>query len=122
MPTEEASSRPSGGASTAVGMDFQNRVAAWLAVRILAETNADPLWNYSSSSALEFIRCETEQPVDDIMVGTSDGGLALLQVKHSLSMERATGSAFGKSVEQFVRQTSAPENLTRRRISPGSES
>jgi hypothetical protein len=50
-------------------MSFQHRVAAWLAVRILAEGNAGPLWDLSSSSTVEFIRCETEQPVDDIMIG-----------------------------------------------------
>src|SRR5271166_225591 len=109
MPNEELSSQASGGgAATAAGMDFQHRVAAWLAVRILSEADVDPIWSYPSSSTLEFIRCETEQPVDDIMVGISDRGLALLQVKHSLSMERTAGSAFGKSVDQFVRQMLRP--------------
>jgi hypothetical protein len=85
-------------------MDFQHRVAAWLAVRILAEADACPLWDCLSSSTLEFIRCETEQPVDDIMVGVSGGGLAFLQAKHSLSIGRTTASPFGKTVTQFVRQ------------------
>jgi hypothetical protein len=73
-----------GGSATQAGINFQNRVAAWLAVRILAEQNASPIWDLSTSSTLEFLRCETEQPVDDVMVGTSDGGHAFIQVKRSV--------------------------------------
>lgn len=80
MPNQEVSS-PAGGSATAIGMAFQHRAAAWLAVRILADTNAGPLWDWPNSSTIEFIRCETEQPVHDIMVGTSEGWLAFLQAK-----------------------------------------
>jgi hypothetical protein len=80
MPNQEVSS-PAGGTATALGMAFQHRVAAWLAVRILADINVGPLWEWPNSSAIEFIRCETEQPVDDMMVGSSDGRLAFIQVK-----------------------------------------
>src|SRR5258708_7155653 len=60
-----------GGVAAQAGINYQNRVAAWLAVRILAEQDAPPLWDLSAGSTLEFLRCETEQPVDDVMVGTS---------------------------------------------------
>jgi len=74
------------------GRSFQNRVAAWLATRILAEADATPLWNLPTSSTVEFIRCETEQPVHDVMMGISDGGLAFVQVKRALSLERSAES------------------------------
>lgn len=93
-----------GGAATQAGINYQNRVAAWLAVRILAEQEADPLWGLPSSSTLEFLRCETEQPVDDIMIGTSEGGHAFIQVKRSLSMEASDNSALASTINQFVRQ------------------
>lgn len=32
----------SGGAATQAGVDYQNRIAAWMAVRILAEQDAAP--------------------------------------------------------------------------------
>jgi hypothetical protein len=107
MPTEELPSQ-GGGAATAGGMSFQDRVAAWLAVRILAETNVSPLWDFPSSSTVDFIRCETEQPVDDIMVGISHGGLAFLQVKRSISLDRVGESPFAKTISQFVRQALRP--------------
>ena len=104
MPNEEVSLQ-AGGAATAAGMAFQNRVAAWLATRILAEADASILWNLPTSSTVEFIRCETEQPVDDIMMGASDGGLAFVQVKRALSLERSAESPLAKTLSQFVRQT-----------------
>jgi pimeloyl-ACP methyl ester carboxylesterase len=107
MPNEEVSST-AGGAATALGMAFQHRVAAWLAVRILAEANAGPLWDWPNSSTIEFIRCETEQPVDDIMVGSSDDRVAFIQVKRSISLERNSDSPFAKTVAQFVRQALRP--------------
>jgi hypothetical protein len=117
MPNQEVSS-PAGGAATALGMAFQHRVAAWLAVRILAETNASPLWGWPNSSTIEFIRCETEQPVDDIMVGSSDDGLAFIQVKRSISLERNGDSPFAKTVTQFVRQALRPPVLNNRPVRP----
>lgn len=117
MPNEEVSS-PAGGSATAIGMAFQHRVAAWLAVRILADTNAAPLWDWPNSSTIEFIRCETEQPVDDIMVGSSDDGLAFIQVKRSISLERNNDSPFAKALAQFVRQALRPPVHNNRPVRP----
>jgi hypothetical protein len=93
-----------GGSATQAGINYQNRVAPWLAVRILAEQDASPLWGLPASSTLEFLRCETEQPVDDIMIGTSDGGHAFIQVKRSLNMDSSEDSALASTISQFVRQ------------------
>jgi hypothetical protein len=61
-----------GGAAAAGGFAFQDGVAAWLAGFILAEA---PLpWVNSSSVLPESLRCETEAPVDDILVSTNAGG------------------------------------------------
>lgn len=102
-----------GGSATQVGISYQNRVAAWMAVSILAEAEATPLWELPANVTLKFLRCETEQPVDDILVGTSQGGHAFIQVKHSkqgLVLEKSAKSAFGSTIEQFVRQCFAYRN------------
>ena len=93
-----------GGAAAAKGMDFQHRVAAWVAVHILAEKGASPPWSLPSGTSLEWLRCETEQPVDDLLVGASTGGLIFVQVKRTLSLERAPDSDLASTLEQFVRQ------------------
>ena len=93
-----------GGVATQAGTDYQNRVAAWVAVRILAEHESAPPWNLSSDTTLEFIRCETEQPVDDLLIGTSHQGHIFVQVKHSLVLSSSVDSPFASVIDQFVRQ------------------
>jgi hypothetical protein len=93
-----------GGAATQAGMTYQNRVAAWFCVRILAEQEAAALWSLSEDLTLDYIRCETEQPVDDILVGTSQGGHAFIQVKHTVNVGTASESALASSLTQFIKQ------------------
>jgi stage V sporulation protein SpoVS len=94
----------SGGAATQAGINYQNQVAAWICTRILAEREATPLWRFPEGVTFEFIRCETEQPVDDLLVGTSAGGHAFIQVKHTVTSSRASDSALASALDQFVRQ------------------
>ena len=95
----------SGGAAAAGGFDYQHRVAAWLATRILAERDAAAPWGLGSTVTLENLRCETNQPVDDIMVGTSENGFAFLQAKRALSMSGSPSSEYAASVlAPFARQ------------------
>jgi hypothetical protein len=93
-----------GGSATQAGIDFQNLTAAWVAVYILAEQAASPPWGLPTDTTLEFLRCETEQPVDDLLVGTSGDGVAFIQVKRSLNLETRESSAFASTLDQFVRQ------------------
>jgi len=93
-----------GGAAATSGIDFQSRVAAWLAVHILAEKGASPLWDLAAGTTLEFIRCETEQPVDDILVGTSSEGAIFIQAKRTLDLSSKPKSALPSTFDQFVRQ------------------
>ncbi len=94
--------RKAGGAAAAGGMDFQHRVAAWFAVRILAEQNVSPPWDIPAPP--EFLRCETDQPVDDLLVGTSDLGCIFVQVKKTLSLFKKPDSDFASTLNQCVRQ------------------
>ena len=96
--------RTAGGAATAGGMDFQHRVTAWVAVRILAEKEISLPWNLPVTATLEWLRCETEQPVDDLLVGTSDGGLVFSQIKHTLQLSVSVNSNLAAAFNQFVRQ------------------
>lgn len=68
-----------GGAAAQTGINYQNRVAAWFAFRVLAEDAASRPWDFSAST--DFLRCETEQPVDDLLLGLSDSGFVFAQVK-----------------------------------------
>src|SRR5580698_1585975 len=91
-----------GGAAAQEGISYQNRVAAWFAVRILAEEAVSRPWDFPERP--EFLRCETEQPVDDLLLGLSGSGFVFVQVKHRLTIEKNPTSAFGETIDQFVRQ------------------
>lgn len=103
----------SGGAAAASGFDFQHRVAAWVAVRVLAEKGATPPpWGLPADTVLEWFRCETEQPVDDLLVGTSGNGLIFAQSKHSLVLSSNVNSDLASAIDQFVRQFFAFKTAT----------
>jgi len=103
----------SGGAGAASGFDFQHRVAAWVAVHVLAEKGATPPpWGLPADTVLEWFRCETEQPVDDLLVGTSGNGLVFAQSKHSLVLSSNVNSDLASAINQFVRQFLACKTAT----------
>lgn len=93
-------------------MDFQHRVAAWVAVHILAEKGATPPWNLPEGTTLEWLRCETDQPVDDLLVETSANGRAFTQIKRTLRLSRAPDSDLASGLDQFVRQFIAYQSKT----------
>ena len=85
-------------------MNFQHRVTAWIAVHILAERGISPPWGLPGEVTLEWFRCETEQPVDDLMVGTSHDGVVLAQIKPTLQLSPRPDSPLAAALDQCVRQ------------------
>ena len=49
------------------------------------------------------MRFEAEAPVDDILVATEAGGFIAIQVKTTASLSQDPDSAFGRTIDQFVR-------------------
>ena len=97
-------SETAGGAATASGMDYQHRATAWVVVRILAEKEVSPPWGLPATTTLEWFRSETEQPVDDLLVVTSAGGVVFAQIKHKLNLSKTQGSELASALDQCVRQ------------------
>jgi len=93
-----------GGAATTAGVRFQDTVAAWFAVRILADSAAAPVAGLPDNTRLNFLLAETTQPIDDLNVGTSADGLICVQAKTSLSLSTNDESELRKVINQFVRQ------------------
>lgn len=97
--------RNSGGAAASAGINFQNRVTAWLAVRTLCESALGSVFGLQGIPTI--LRCETEQPVDDILVGTSASCFAFINVKHSLPLSAASNSVLRSVITQFTNQALA---------------
>lgn len=93
-----------GGAAASAGIEYQARVAAWVAVSVLAQDEVSPPWSLPQNVRLEGVWCETDQPVDDVRVSTSAGGYAFLQAKRRLDLSRRPDSELASALDQFVRQ------------------
>lgn len=91
-----------GGAATSAGMVFQQRLGTSIASRILSGRRFDPALLLGNANP-SWMRCETEAPVDDILVATDRGGFIAIQAKTTVSLSKDLDSPFGKTVSQFVK-------------------
>jgi hypothetical protein len=91
-----------GGAALQGGAAYQNRVAAWLAVGMLAESEAAPL--SPGGGSIEILRAETQESMDDLLVGTSLERYTFLQVKRRISLSPKKDSELASVLDQVVRQ------------------
>src|SRR5579862_2655338 len=94
----------SGGKAEATGGDYETRVAAWYCARVLLGGAVQPLFELPADVRLVSASCQTEAPVDDVNVKTSDGGSIFVQAKRTVYLSDAGNSALVKSLDQFVRQ------------------
>ena len=81
--------------------NFQNRVCAYVCVYVLAERPAIPIL---PAAVPTYVRFETEESVDDLLVGTADARHSFVQAKRTLTLSSAPDSEFGSVIDQFVRQ------------------
>lgn len=101
--TEQTDSRiGGGGAATSAGMQFQQRLGALIGGWLLSQQPMDASLGLGDA-APEWIRFETEAPVDDILVATSAGGYVAIQAKTKVFLSPNLDSPFGKTISQFVR-------------------
>src|SRR5262245_29097779 len=93
-----------GGAAGGGGFSFQDAVAAWAAVGVLAEQAVSPRWELPPTVSYSEIRCETPLAVDDVAIVTSAGGAVYVQSKRGITLSEKADSRLGQTVDQFVRQ------------------
>lgn len=99
LPTERIGG---GGAATSGGMRFQQQLGALFSSWILAGDRFDECFGLGAAVP-EWIRFETEAPVDDLLIKTDGGGYVAVQAKTTVNMSGEVGSPLGKTIEQFVR-------------------
>ena len=88
------------------GADYQNRVAAWFAAKMLAERDAQPI---TPPGAVAYLRSETREAIDDLLVATDLDNFAFIQAKRSLSFSGLPTSELASVFAQCVRQFLHPE-------------
>ena len=91
-----------GGAATSAGIRFEQQLGALFSSWILAGDRLDETFHLGAATP-EWIRFETEAPVDDLLIKTNDGGFIAVQAKTTASLSEDLASPFGKTISQFVR-------------------
>ena len=91
-----------GGAATSAGITFQQQLGALFGVHLLAGTRFEEHLGLGSASPV-WLRFETEAPIDDLLISTSNDGYLAIQAKTTISLSRNPQSPFGKVISQFVR-------------------
>ena len=113
-------SKPAGGYATQRGINYQNRVAAYFAACCLAERTPFP---EVSTSPLKCVRCETGEPLADILLTFEDDSLAFVEVKRSLEFGAARMKPLvSHLIEQYLASlqgTSGGKFPWRRRLDAG---
>ena len=95
-----------------LGSEYQVRVAAWLAVEMLAGRQGLP---FSPGGTVQLLRGETQESVDDLLVGTVDAKYGFIQAKRKVTFSDKRTSEFASVIDQAVRQITmkAPGNSKR---------
>jgi len=95
-----------------LGSEYQVRVAAWLAVEMLAGRHGEPL---GAGGTIELLRGETQESVDDLLVGTVETKYGFIQAKRALDFSDKLNSDLASVIDQMVRQVVVtPEQGSRR--------
>ena len=87
---------------SAGGAAYQNKIAAWIAVEMLAERRpAEPLTNVGQ---VAFVRAETQEDVDDVLIGSSVDRYTFVQARRRISLSESPKADFASVIDQAVRQ------------------
>jgi hypothetical protein len=83
------------------GSDYQARIAAWLAVEMLAVGQGSP---FSPGGRITLLRGETQESVDDLLVGTAADRYGFIQAKSKVVLSDKPDGEFASVIDQAVRQ------------------
>lgn len=79
------------------GSDYQAHVAAWLAVEMLAEGQGRP---FSPGGRITFLRGETQESMDDLLVGTAADRYGFIQAKSKAVFSDKPDGEFASVIDQ----------------------
>jgi tetratricopeptide (TPR) repeat protein/transcription elongation GreA/GreB family factor len=113
----------SGGAALHLGSGYQVRVAGWLAAEMLSGGQGRP---FSPGGIVALLRGETQESVDDLLVGTTENRYGFIQAKRAIDFSEKVDSDFGSVIDQMVRQVvdKPAEGVTRpwtRELTPAND-
>jgi hypothetical protein len=91
-----------GGSSPASGVTFQGSLGASFGIAAITDNPLDRRLDLGHAGARS-LRFETEAPIDDILVPTTDDGFVFVQAKTTLGSASKLDSELGKTALEIVR-------------------
>jgi hypothetical protein len=91
-----------GGSAAAGGFEFQAKLGAMFGLQLLTQRPVDHSLGLGDAVPA-WIRFESEAPVDDILVATSQDGFIAVQAKTSVDLSPNSKGGLAKTIQQFVR-------------------
>ncbi|MFU6377360.1 hypothetical protein ACM792_19445 [Metapseudomonas otitidis] len=92
-----------GGAATNSGIDYQQRIAAFILAQMLSESSSYSAIGLSEGILVDEVRFETNNKIDDLVLIT-DNGRVLIQAKRTLSLSESIESEYSSVLKQFIGQ------------------
>ena len=97
---EDREIRPAGGFATQRGINYQNRVAAFFAAASLSENLALP---GLPRSPVQSVRCETGEPLADILLTFESDGIAFIEVKRTIQLNSTRMKpVLSQAIQQYL--------------------
>lgn len=91
-----------GGAATAAGIDFQQRLGAFVIANAICSMPTTIALQLPLASKISAIQFESKEIVDDLLVHTTHGDRIFIQAKRTLSFSIAADSVLAKVIGDFV--------------------
>lgn len=100
-----------GGQATNSGIDYQQRIAAWILINQYAEFDLSIFFDQiDEKHIITKTLFETEKPIDDLNLICDNYNSIYLQIKRSISFSNKTSSEFYKAINQFINEFIKNEN------------
>ncbi|WP_313638318.1 hypothetical protein [Paenibacillus sp.] len=94
---------------TNAGIDFQQRVSAWILINMFLEMDISVSFDFDKEIIVKNLAFESSDIIDDLVVTTTDNNM-FFQMKRSVSLTADDKSDFNKALYQFVKQYSLEYN------------
>lgn len=101
----------SGGAAGTAGVGYEQEVAAYFAVAVLAEEQRFELPWMAATTTVEEVACQTGANTDDVEVADSSGTRVLIQAKTNVSLDGKLSSAFMQFLADYLAAKSSAHSI-----------
>ncbi|AOY06235.1 hypothetical protein [Bacillus subtilis] len=91
---------------TNAGIDFQQRVSAWILINMAIEMDLSLSLDAEKEAIIKKVELESDDEIDDLVVTLLDDRKMYFQMKRTVSLTQSENSDFYKALSQFIKSFS----------------